>query len=300
MERQLIAIIPNSQELDSEAECALSAGIPVHRIDVIQKHDINIRDIYPLITVPSVAIYRGYMLSDTSYSMFYNQLFLKFNTTLIVSQEKYNLTHYYPNVYNYISMLSPKSLWCPCSSPPLENEIINTITQVHQWDCKYILMKDYVKSAKYTSEQFTKIANTSIGHLSELSTDLVYARGTSFNKGVVYKEYVPLKDYQYRGSIVKNEWRYFFGLKGYLISVDSNSNQSNNCTKPNEYITSQITSIASKIDSPYMTIDVAETVHNEWIILETGDGGVSGPSTGMDLQSHWNTLFTIFSIPTKN
>lgn len=40
-----------------------------------------------------------------------------------------------------------------------------------------------------------------------------------------------------------------------------------------------------------MTIDISETINGSWIILETDDGGVSGPSIGMDSQLHWHSLY---------
>ena len=86
----------------------------------------------------------------------------------------------------------------------------------------------------------------------------------------------------------------FFSLNGKLISCDPNSYQHDTLIS-NDKILLKLSLIANKINSPYMTIDIVESKQHEWIILEIGDGGVSGPSTGMNLQNHWLKLKTIIS-----
>jgi len=39
-----------------------------------------------------------------------------------------------------------------------------------------------------------------------------------------------------------------------------------------------------------MTIDVAEMLDGTWIVIELGNGCVSGPATNQNTMSHWRDL----------
>lgn len=76
--------------------------------------------------------------------------------------------------------------------------------------------------------------------------------GTLFTKGIVIKYFVSFKKY---GNT--NEYRAFY-LRGKLVTLSKNSNQSSNC--------------------PVVPMDFAELENGKWIIIEAGDGQVSGLS----------------------
>lgn len=104
-------------------------------------------------------------------------------------------------------------------------------------------------------------------------------------QGVVYREYVPLKTYEYLcyGLPVTNEWRFFF-YKTEILSVGyywSNASDdvisgkmvSGECVK----LAKHLATIASKYVN-FFTLDLAETKDGNWILIEVNDGQQSGLS----------------------
>ncbi len=70
-----------------------------------------------------------------------------------------------------------------------------------------------------------------------------------------------------------NEYRAFF-MKGQLVTVSRNSNQSDKCPfVPNNFV-EKLTGLKSS----FYTVDFAELDNGMWIIIEVGDGQVSGLS----------------------
>jgi len=68
-----------------------------------------------------------------------------------------------------------------------------------------------------------------------------------------------------------NEWRNWF-FNGKLICSGQNSNVSDASVPDNKWLNE----IGSCPESNFFTIDVAEKSDGTWIVLETGDGQVSG------------------------
>ena len=108
--------------------------------------------------------------------------------------------------------------------------------------------------------------------LLEKVEEFVEHRGKLFSEGLVFKEFENLKKY---GENV-NEYRLFF-YENRLVSCSQNSN-----LKPLEGVVPLSTKfaedIAFQIDSNFFTIDIAEKEDGTWMIIETGDGQVSGLS----------------------
>ena len=63
-------------------------------------------------------------------------------------------------------------------------------------------------------------------------------------------------------------------MKGNLISVSRNSNQSENCP----FVPIEFVEKFTRLKSSFYTVDFAELENGEWIIIEVGDGQVSGLS----------------------
>lgn len=286
----IIAIIPDTTELNNEA--IISANImPTYRIPVIYRDGI-IGNLTPSFIKPDEiisGIYRGYMLTDNTYKLLYEHMLL-LNIKLIINPTMYNIGHYYPYTFPYllnVQDIMPRSVFFPIENG-YDMEAIGTALS---WKSNYIMIKDYVKSAKEKTNKFNKIDKHNVD-ICEFIDDFIHTRKNIFNIGIVIKEYVELKKYNYRGQIITNEWRYFFANHN-MISLDPNSWQQN-IIGPN--ITERIKNLAKEIPSLYITIDVAEKTDNTWIILEIGDGGVSGPSTGMDISLHWKCLKQSFDL----
>lgn len=175
------------------------------------------------------------------------------------------------------------------SSEPRAELFQEAVAVVQSWNCRYVVLKDYVKSAKAQGSRFLQVPVDE--DLAEVAMDFVRARGERFNEGVVFKEYVELMRYAGRAGYTTNEWRLWFMCQQ-LVKVAANSFQEEADEPPKEVL-EQVTEMAQSIDSPYFTIDLAET-STGWTILEAGDGSVSGLGVYEDPAEHWQLLAAHF------
>ena len=67
------------------------------------------------------------------------------------------------------------------------------------------------------------------------------------------------------------------------MSSEPNSNQKGPYVEtPDSFLKDVVDNIAFEIDSNFFTIDVAKKANGGWMIIETGDGQVSGLSPGQN------------------
>ncbi len=215
--------------------------------------------LYPHELSEGLCIYRGWMLKPEQYLELYNQLKQK-NIILINSPTEYNKFHLFPNVYNDLKNFTPETIWYE----NIEEIDWNLVSKIF----KRFIIKDFVKSVKGTS--FPKFFSSEINilEMNEYIKKFIELRGSLYTGGIVIKEYVDLKFY----GDVTNEYRAFY-LNENIVSVSRNSNQPNNCPFISLEFVNKFCSLGS-----FYTIDFAELNNGEWIIIETGDGQVSGLS----------------------
>ncbi len=75
-------------------------------------------------------------------------------------------------------------------------------------------------------------------------------------------------------------------LAGDLLNVCRNSNQPASAAKPPE----ELVLACSNLGSPYYTVDFAERADGAWIVVETGDGQVSGLAAAQDPVIYYQVL----------
>ncbi|MDP4182678.1 MAG: ATP-grasp domain-containing protein, partial [Bacillota bacterium] len=99
--------------------------------------------------------------------------------------------------------------------------------------------------------------------------EFIKLRGTLFTNGIVVKEFVDFKKY----GPTTNEYRAFY-MNGNLLTISKNSNQLDDCSKaPIEFV-----ELFTGLNSNFYTVDFAELENGQWIVIEVGDGQVSGLS----------------------
>ncbi len=208
-------------------------------------------------------ILRSWMLKAEEYRELYNIL-SRNKIQLINTPEQYLNCHYYPNVYKHIENYAPRSIW------------FNTIDQLNVDICRKhigtdIIIKDFVKSEKGYDEIFHLENSLSPNDFFERVVKFKESRGRLFNEGIVFKEFCPLRKYGDK----TNEYRIFV-YKHRIISVSQNTELGYGQHPNYEFVRD----IIQNIDSNYFTVDIAEKEDGSWMILECGDGQVSGLSPG--------------------
>ena len=210
-------------------------------------------------------ILRSWMLKSEQYRELYNTLSRnRFN--LINTPEQYLNCHYYPNVYKIIEQWAPRSIWF--------NDINeNAVELCRNHINNDIIIKDYVKSEKGFDDIFLLEKSLNKEEFYERVLKFKNSRGKLFSEGIVFKEYHKLRNYGDR----TNEYR-FFVLNGNIISVSQNTGLTYGQVPEHNFLKE----IIPNIDSNFFTIDIAEKEDGTWMVLECGDGQVSGLSPDQD------------------
>lgn len=206
---------------------------------------------------------RSWMLKGRQYNILVNELEER-NFSIINSHSCYINCHHFPNVYEYIKQYSSKAIWF--------RSLIDDERAIKLWQSldSDVILKDYVKSEKDNPDLFILSKNLSNDDFWNKILKFIDARGKLFNEGIVLKELVTLKKYNNK----TNEWRIFI-LDKKIVSCKNNSNLSESVRPDIKFLNE----IIEKIESNFFTIDIAEKEDGSWMILETGDGQVSGLAT---------------------
>jgi hypothetical protein len=236
-------------------------------------------DFYPAIgTIDKcVCVCRTWMLNPDQYNKLFCTL-AGFDIKLINTPGEYNKMHLFPYVYPDIQEYTPRAIFFDDTNK-IEADIINSAFN-------RFMIKDYVKSVK--GYDFPQYFDTPVSqdNLKEYITRFIELRGSLFTGGIVFKEYVSLKKY----GNVTNEYRVFY-LNGNILTVSPNSNQPGN----SPYVPYSLAESFCNLPSNYYTVDFGELEDGSFIILETGDGQVSGLSPNQDIFKYYNEFSTKLS-----
>lgn len=223
-------------------------------------------------------VYRGWMMKPGQYEAFHSAL-RGSGLRPIVEPVAYAEFHMFPLAYERHEVLR-------------ENSPLLVAFQGRSVDAAVVsdsfgrfMVKDYVKSVKGTS--FPRFFETPVtqDEMDVIVERFVALRGGLFTEGVVCKEYVDLA----ACGDATNEWRAFF-LGGRLLSLCRNSNQPAGSAAPPESLLAS----CANLGSPYYTVDFAELADGGWIVVETGDGQVSGLAAAQDAVTYYRVLADAF------
>lgn len=223
------------------------------------------------------AIYRGWMMKPQQYQQFY-ELLLEHNIQLITSPQQYERMHVFPNVYPLVKTDTPKMQVYPLYTK-IDVEVLKN--EFHRF-----MVKDYVKSIKGTD--FPKFFDASITQedFDGWMEKFYEYRGNLLTGGICIKEYVDLMKY----GIYFNEYRVFYANHE-MVSICRNSGQGLYTLEPPK----SLLETYRYLDSPYYTIDYAQKADGSWIIIEAGDGSVSGLSDYQDMIIYYRALYYCLS-----
>ncbi len=223
------------------------------------------------------AVYRGWMMKPDKYEKFY-ALLLNMNIRLVTSPDEYRLMHVFPDIYEYVREDTAKILVFS-QHEHIDVERLKT-------EFTRFMVKDFVKSVKGTD--FPRWFDTSITQDDfDRWMEVFYKyRGDLLTGGICIKEYLDLKKYGHK----TNEFRVFY-INHEIATVCRNSGQGNYTPEPPWDLLEK----HKKLGSPYYTVDYAELLDGTWIIIEAGDGSVSGLSDGQDYEQYFRAVYHCFN-----
>lgn len=234
---------------------------------------------------------RSWMLKEDEYKKLWSQLFA-LGYILTNSANQYVQCHHLPEAYRFIDKYTTKIWW---SNTWSEHPGFNNTAEV-EWEPVRrmlggdIIIKDYVKSEKGNADLFILNKELTNEEFAKRVQRFIDARGKLFNKGLVFKEVVSLKKY----NNYSNEWRMFFA-NNKLVTVTKNSEIDVDTSAPDANVIETFSDLAKKIPSAFFTIDIAEREDGSWVILEVGDGQVSGLAAQEEPIKFYNNLFNILT-----
>lgn len=219
-----------------------------------------------------IAIYRGWMMKPELYALFYEKL-KEQNIILINSPKEYNHYHLLPHWYPEFEEDTAKSAW---TDTPDVNAALSLL---HSFDGS-VMIKDYVKSRKHEWYDACFIPDvTDMENANTVISNFVLRQAENIVGGIVIREFLNLNSIGYHtisAMPISEEYRAFV-LAGNILAIDNywNENEANALTFSQadlDWLTARI----KKIHSNFVTMDFARKSDGSLVIMELGDGQVSG------------------------
>ena len=220
--------------------------------------------------IKGLTIYRGWMMSPNMYENFYN-LLLERGIQLINTPKEYAKYHLLPGWYKDFERFTPFSIWS-------ESKNIEDALKLTDGLGGAFIIKDYVKSRKHEWYDACFIKDIRDKENTErVINNFINRQSSNLEGGVVLRKFESLKsigNHKDSGMPISEEYRIFV-FKGEILIADNYWNDSGELNITEDEYT-LIESIISEIESSFITIDLARKTDGNLIIMEMGDGQVSG------------------------
>lgn len=220
--------------------------------------------------ISGLTIYRGWMMKPKMYERLYTLLEEK-EIILINTPEEYERYHLLPGWYHQFSKETIPSVW---ENNGTLDSAMNLVKNLHG---SYVV-KDFVKSRKhewYDACFIPDIANEK--NAEKVIKNFIDRQGSGLVGGIVLREFISLRSIGFHkksGMPISEEYRVFVfaGNVFYIVDYWENPNISGLSVEEVDWIKA----VARRINSNFVTIDVARKEAGSLIIMELGDGQVSG------------------------
>ncbi len=268
---------PDSMYID-EIAAATRVGMDYMLINYEAIADHNnparaVRDI-PVHEMPERAIYRGWPLPADRYEALYDALVSR-GVTLITSPTQYRHCQHLPNILDIIKPMTPRTVWMESDGNVAYEAVMQMLIP---FAGRPLVLRDFVKAEKFYWNQACYISSASDAKAVENTIEhFLSLRGADLTGGLIFREFVefkPLTNHPTGGRPLINEYRIFY-LNGAPVlpvrywDVDDFDHQTNSPPL------GQFAEIARQIRSPFFTMDVAQTVDDDWLIIDTGDAQIA-------------------------
>ncbi len=277
-------------DFEEEYHAAIKKGLQVALISFEDLNDLNVGRSVSRITAsnePEWAIYRGWMIQPDKYELFYHEL-IKKNIRLVNSPEEYKTCHYLPLSYEFIKDLTPLTRWLELKGD-VDYEQVYEVIRIFNDDP--IIVKDYVKSQKHKWAEACFIPKASDKNaVKKIVSTFIELQGAELNVGLVFRKYEELEfliHHSKSGMPLTKEFRLFF-LNGNLIQTFHYWDEGDYGSSMPELI--QFEAIGKRVKSNFFTMDIAKKKNEGWMVMELGDGQVSGLPDNADKSEFYGAL----------
>jgi hypothetical protein len=232
------------------------------------------------------AIYRGWMLTPEQYRVLFEALRER-GVELIGSPERYAWAHTLPGWYEALTDVTPRSVVVPFAAGGELGEALAAARELIAGCPNGIVVKDFVKSRKHEWHEACFIPDAEA--IERVTRTFVERQGEVVG-GLVFREFVPLQSlgpHPKSGMPMSLEIR-VFALHGTVLAVMPYWAESadSNVDLPTEFLAD----VLARIGDSFVTIDLARTRAGHWIVMEVGDGQVSGLPRPADAELLYSAL----------
>lgn len=221
-------------------------------------------------TISGLTIYRGWMMEPALYRNFYSLLEER-GIILVNTPEEYGRYHLLPGWYDDFKDETPETVWT------LGNDMEDIFQITENLEGSYII-KDYVKSRKhewYDACFIQDIRNKNAA--GKIIRNFIQRQGSSLVGGVVLRKFEKLKQigfHEQSGMPLSEEYRVFI-YAGKILAMDNYWTEKSVVSISDEEYR-WIASVAARIKSNFVTVDIARKEDGSLMVMELGDGQVSG------------------------
>lgn len=249
-------------EFDLVDHDALIAG----RLDAVTARLTTLR-------VVELVVFRGWMMKPHHYATLHT-LLLQRGRRLINSPEQDRHCHHLPESYEIIREHTPRTVWLRGTAAPTTDDLLRLLAPFGD---RAIMVKDFVKSQKHAWGEACFIPKASDREAVErVVRRFLDLQGADLNEGLVFREFAELERvgvHPRSGMPLSREFRQFI-LDGKPVLSFKDWDEADDraeFTPP-----AWLGSVASRVQSRFFTMDVAQRTSGEWLVVELGDGQVSG------------------------
>lgn len=272
-------------EIDAAASCGLTFILVDH--DGLTRNEPPTRIVRGVVEHPEprIAVYRGWMTTAEQYDLLFAAL-LGRNVRLINDPAQYRAGHHLPGWYGNLEGLTPRSAW-------LEGDlgIDRVMAALATFDGGPVMVKDFVKSRKHEWAEACFIPDSAdreavarvVGRFLEL-------QGEDLAGGLVLREFVefrPIGVHPKSGMPIVDEHRIFW-LDGTPILRSPYWDDAEYDGEPPD--PGLFAEAVARVPSRFLAMDVARRRDGRWMIVELGDGQVSGLSRPSDAPAFFRAL----------
>lgn len=221
-------------------------------------------------SISGLTIYRGWMMKPEMYAAFYSLLEEK-GIVLINTPKEYEKYHTLPGWYPDFAEETAESVWESEGKPEYALSMAKSLAGPY-------IVKDFVKSRKHEWYDACFIQDIADRENAEkIIRNFIARQGASLVGGIVLRRFEALKQtgfHERSGMPLSEEYRAFI-YAGKIMMIDDYWDE-NGEGKISAEERLWIESIVNRVKSNFVTVDIARKEDGSLIIMELGDGQVSG------------------------
>ncbi|HEX9998223.1 MAG TPA: ATP-grasp domain-containing protein [Abditibacterium sp.] len=223
-------------------------------------------------------ILRSWMLSVENYGRLETML-IERGFSLLTSANNYEFAHHFPGFYPFLENYTPRSITIPLAEFKQGDNLdfAPIAARLQSFGDAPLVVKDWVKSQKHRWHEACFIPRASdLVSAEKVVRRFLELQGEFLTGGVVLRAFLELKSvgtHPKSGLPLTAEWRVFvLDGKPFFTAPYWDGADYGTLKLDLDFVRER----AKTIPARFFSLDVAQTIDDEWKVIEIGDGQVSG------------------------